>query len=137
MEVSVHGVPISMLPDYGAPAMVCIAPALEHGKGLYEVRDVTERLEDGRMQLWVATEGDRVVAAVVSSVEDYPRKRALELHFCGGDSVDEWLPQIMELLERFGRAQGCDLVTIVGRRGWAKKLPDYETTDAILSKGLT
>jgi hypothetical protein len=49
------------------------------------------------------------------------------------------LPDIQRLgyldeLERYATAQGCNGMRIYGRKGWARKLPDYKMTHVLLEK---
>jgi hypothetical protein len=39
-------------------------------------------------------------------------------------------------IEDYAKAEGCRCVRIIGRRGWARVLPGYEQTFAIIDKRL-
>lgn len=69
----------------------------------------------GRAQLWPGETAAMVTQCVVE-----PQGRALHVWLAGGD-----LAGIMALkpgVEAWGRAMGCQYVTIEGRAGWARVL---------------
>ncbi|WP_304171446.1 hypothetical protein [Phenylobacterium aquaticum] len=88
-----------------------LLPALEDGTEAELLAD----LRGGRAQLWA---GER--AAMVTQVADETAGRALHVWLAGGDLSD--ILALKPGVEAWGRAQGCDYVTINGRRGWARIL---------------
>jgi hypothetical protein len=54
---------------------------------------------------------------------------------CGGHGFERF-GGLIGGLERFARAEGCARVRICGRRGWARRLPDYFVKRVILEKEL-
>jgi len=43
---------------------------------------------------------------------------------------------LLERIEEFARAEGCEATRIIGRRGWARILPSYRTKRIVLEKDL-
>lgn len=78
--------------------------------------DVAAAVEAGRMQAW--NRGDSLV---VTEVLEYPRARALNVFLAVGN-LDEVLDLIPDMAA-FGREQGCTMMRMQGRRGWARVLP--------------
>lgn len=77
--------------------------------------DLRQALCAGRAQIWPGES-----AAMVTEVVDEPDGRALHVWLAGGD-----LAGVMALkpgVEAWGRAMGCDYVSIEGRKGWARLL---------------
>lgn len=92
----------------------------EYTYGRYEAEDILDSVLDGN-QLWIAftDEGD-VIGAVVTSIENYPRKRALAMHFCGGEDLARWKGPMLKTLQMWARDAGCDVIESSGRPGWTR-----------------
>lgn len=92
-----------------------ITDALEHSNGTHKLEDILHSLQTGEMQLWA---NDK--ACVVSLVQQYPQKKVCFIFLAGGEleSVLKMQPQVTE----WAKAQGCELLSMVGRKGWAKAL---------------
>ena len=43
---------------------------------------------------------------------------------------------LLERIEEFGRAEGCEATRIIGRKGWARVLTSYQTKRIVLEKDL-
>lgn len=92
-----------------------LLPALERCGGTHEWSDIVEGIHSTRMQLWA---NER--AAAITEIVKFPRKTVLNVFLAGGE-----LGQVMEMLEsakEWGRLQGCDTISMSGRRGWLKPL---------------
>lgn len=79
--------------------------------------EVIAALRAGHAQIWP---GD--TAAMVTQVLNCEDGRCLHVWLAGGD-----LAGVMALkpgVEAWGRAMGCDYVSIIGRPGWARLLRD-------------
>jgi len=90
-----------------------IQKALEFGGTAYTIEDVEQMITEGKAQMW--PNGDSVI---VTEVIQYPRAKHLHLFLAGGslEELDALLPEVLE----WGKAQGCDRVTLSGRRGWER-----------------
>lgn len=79
---------------------------------LYTLEDIIERIEDGRMQSFV--QGD---TWVVTQVNEFPRRKALDIVFVVGFMADaiQALPQIYEFAEEIDATM---VMASVGRDGW-------------------
>jgi hypothetical protein len=99
--------------DPGAVYRAKLAKALERAGGLYELSDILERIEDGRMQAHVSRE-----TVAVTEISVYPRRRVLTIILLAGDLADgESLhAQVLD----FARKVECDAIIAQGRHGWAR-----------------
>lgn len=100
--------------------------ALDKGEGM-TLDDVKEELAEGRAMLW---QGEK--SAVVVELKG----QVLHFWLAGGD-LDEIL-SIRVGVEAFGRAHGYQLITLMGRKGWARRLRPhgYTPRDGYLVKEL-
>lgn len=95
-----------------------IEAALEYSGGTHSFDDVRDSILSGKMQLWAGPRG-----CAVTEVVDYPRKRVLHCFLAGGD-----LDQILDMTDsaiEWGKAQGCESITLSGRMGWLRVLDKH------------
>lgn len=110
-----------------------VADALVFTHGAFEPSDICDACERGDMQLWLATRDDEVLAAVVSEITNYPRKRVVGVPFIGGKEMGAWFPLMLETIEAWSKEMGCVGMQGGARRGWAK-LAKMEEVGCILWK---
>jgi hypothetical protein len=107
--------------------------ALDEGWGEMNLGDVWEHLQSGNMQMLVALDEEKILAALVTQVVDYTRRRALRVVFAGGEGLDQWVGEVDEMLVKGAKAIGANGIEICGRAGWARALrgldyrPKYTT----------
>ena len=73
----------------------------------------------GHMQLWMGANGCAVTEIIV-----YPNKKVLHVFLAGGDK-GYGIKQITDMHDdamAWGKQQGCDGMTVAGRKGWKKVL---------------
>jgi hypothetical protein len=90
-----------------------IEAALEYSGGTHTFGDVVGALVSGEMQLW-ATD----TAAVVTELQMFPQYRACNFFLAGGDMNQ--LAHFQRVIGEWAKAQGCQRLTITGRRGWER-----------------
>ena len=91
-----------------------IIRALKH-TDCYNIKDVEDGIRSGTFHLW---NGEK--SAMITEIIQYPRLRALNLLFCGGDY--EELQSMLPSLEQFAKHFGCVRLYGGGRKGWHKKI---------------
>jgi hypothetical protein len=109
-----------------------VEAALEYSGGTHNFDDVTEMVEDHRLQLWPAKD-----SVVLTEIIVYPRLKNLHYFLAGGD-LDE-LSRMRPLIESWGKSVGCTRVTLAGRSGWSKtflKDEGYSTKWSVMAKDL-
>lgn len=80
---------------------------------------------------------DQDVRGVVGTeiVESPSGLRSLIIRFCVGKKLNEWV-HLLDEIEAFARASGCQRIETWARKGWAKHLSDYRMTHVLLEKDL-
>jgi hypothetical protein len=109
-----------------------VEAALEYSGGTHNFEDITQMVEDHRLQLWPAKD-----SVVLTEIIVYPRLKNLHYFLAGGD-LDE-LSRMRPLIESWGKSLGCTRVTLAGRRGWAKtflKDEGYSPQWSVMAKEL-
>jgi len=92
-----------------------IEDALEYSGGTHIFEDIVEAVLAGRMQLWSGERG-----CAVTEIISYPRKKVIHVFLAAGE-----MEQIIDFEEsalEFGRINGCQTMTLAGRKGWTKIL---------------
>jgi len=117
-----------------ARALPHIQRALDRG-GSYTIHNVLDELRSGAAQLWLIERGDKVTAICITVLNQHPQSKSCLIWLCGGDGVKTWL-HLLTHIEDWAKAEGCDLITLRGRAGWERIMPDYEKTKVILEKKL-
>lgn len=95
-----------------------IEDALAHSGGTHDFDSVKAAIIEGKMQLWPASK-----SAAVTEVVEYAKKKVIHVFLAGGD-LDEIAAGINSVAA-WGKAMGCDSMTISGRRGWERVLDTH------------
>lgn len=106
-----------------------IEDALEYSGGTHLFDDIAESVKIGTMQLWPNERG-----CAVTEIVKYPRKKVLHVFLAGGE-----LSQITDMFEAaktFGRMQGCEALTLAGRRGWVRALSNLGFKEKFTAVGV-
>lgn len=103
--------------------------ALEYNGGHQDINDVWQGLVDGSYSLIAGKQ-----CAIVIEPSTAGRKKVMNFFLAGGDL--EELQALEKTISAKCKADGFDLVLIVGRRGWVKRLDGYKETAVIMEKVL-
>lgn len=78
-----------------------------------------------------------VVACGAPSGRSRPSSRAVASRADSSRATDmrRWIG-LLERIEEFARAEGCEATRIIGRKGWARVLTSYQTKRIVLEKDL-
>lgn len=115
-------VPPPMVATVWPQALALLQPAIDLTRGCYEPEDVLAFCESGETQLWLAVEGEEIIAAYVTEIVNYPRKRRIRATFAGSrpHTMKEWLEPMVHSIELASRQWGCQGIEAFGRKGWSK-----------------
>jgi len=95
--------------------------AANYTYGRYTADDIYDCIKEQDYQMWVAYDAQKVFKGlVVTSIVNYPKRKLLAMHFCGGEELKLWKSPMLALLRKFGADSGCDGIESTGRPGWAK-----------------
>jgi hypothetical protein len=86
--------------------------------------------------LWLAYCKQNIEAAAITDLMRSAKSKVCIVTACGGVNYQRWLP-LLEKIEEFARAEGCDCVRIFGRHGWKRLLKNYTETKIVLERRLT
>ena len=103
-----------------------IQSALNKGGDTHDFKDIVDGVLSGHMQLWMGSNGCAVTEIIV-----YPNKKVLHVFLAGGDK-GYGIKQITDMHDdamAWGKEQGCDGMTVAGRKGWKKVLQSKGWTE--------
>lgn len=114
-----------MTDEEWARAVPHLGPALERAGEGYSPADVRQMIEAGRAGLVMGTKSATVIRI----------QKAFHIWLAGGDMPE--LLQMEEIASDSARAQGCERMTLIGRRGWERALaPRGYVREELLVKDL-
>ena len=123
MTWQVRYIALEHLPLAWPVAAPLLAPAVELSEGRYDLTAVYEKLAQKFALLWLIDDGkDETVAAFVSRIAVYPRKRMLCVEFLGGEGMPEWVSTVDKVLAAYARDAGLEGLEMSGRLGWTRPL---------------
>jgi len=106
-----------------------IREALRHCGDTHTLDDVMRMVMARDADLYV---GD--ASAVVTQDLDLPTGRQLHFWLAGGD-LDEVI-KIVRDVEHAAKARGIRRISIIGRRGWQRKLDGFTEASVVLTKDI-
>ena len=74
-------------------------------------------------------------ARVVTQIITQDERKICMIVACGGEDAQAWV-HLIGKIEAYAKAEGCELMRIVGRKGWIHMLPEYRQSRVILEKAL-
>jgi len=92
-----------------------IERALEYSGGTHTFEDVKAAILESKMQIWPAQRGVAVTEIIV-----YPARKVLHVFLAAGEM--EQLLDMIDAAAQWGRSQGCQSLTMTGRKGWQRVL---------------
>lgn len=116
-----------------------LAGAILRSRGRFSDDGVRNLLETGAWLLWAAIDDvdNKVFGVAVTEILRYPSgKKIVNIPICTGVDASKWTMLISEL-EKWAVSEGAASIQAWARRGWAKRLPDYEMTHVLLEKELS
>lgn len=95
-----------------------IERALAYSGGTHSFDDVKAAILSGKMQIWPAPHGVAVTEIIV-----YPARKVLHIFLAAGE-----LEQLLDMIDAataWGRSEGCQSLTMTGRKGWQRILSKH------------
>ena len=108
-----------------------ILAALEHAGGTHTEDDVLDLLRADQAQFWPAAN-----SAMVTEIVGYPQGSHCRIWLAGGE-YDELRALERDMVIPWASSMGCRRIELVGRKGWARRLNDYQEVARVLAKEIT
>jgi hypothetical protein len=118
----VRGIPVELVDHFWPFAEPYIKRALDHTSGEFLPADVKAFCQQGTVQLWLVSEGSRIVAAITTEIINYPRRRHCRIITLAGSRAAEWTEQADTIISAWAREQGCVALEAFVRKGYVPVL---------------
>lgn len=93
----------------------------------YTADDVLWRCVNKDWQCWIAWHEDKIDCAFVTYITPYPTGfRSFVIYLVGGNKIDEWLSQAWNVFKDYAKANNCEEIVGMGRKGWLRELEKVE-----------
>lgn len=127
MSLTPYRIEPERLPEVWPEVGPQLARALRYNACI-DMDDVLSFLEAGSMQLLVVIDEEtgEIVASLATEITDYPKLRCLRIVLAGGERLTEWRDEMHDLIEAGAQAADCEVIEIVGRDGWVRRLADKD-----------
>ena len=113
-----------------------IEKALQHAEGELVPDDIKKHLDKGDLRLWIALEGKETIAAMVTEIIQYPRKKIVRvITLASLVNMDMWY-DFLPMIEGYAIRNGCSSLEAWSRKGMARKLKDWKHSYDIITKDL-
>lgn len=107
-----------------------IEPAIARSGGQTTFDRLAAEILAGQKQLFATPR-----AAAITYLWEYPTgQKVLHVEYAGGD-LQELLDNQGDLID-FARREGASKITLFGRKGWRKVLPEWRETGVIMERGV-
>lgn len=94
--------------------------------------DLDTDVLSGRALLWIV-HGTGIECAVVTRLEQTQHSKVCFIPALGGRGSRHWL-HLIEGIENYAKAEGCDCIRWVGRKGWKRMLPEYREVGVVMER---
>ena len=112
-----------------------IEKALLHAEGELVPEDIKKHLDKGDLRLWVALENKDVIAAMVTEIIQYPRKKIVRIITLAGKDMSMWY-DFLPMIEGYAIRNNCSSLEAWTRKGMTRKLKDWKHSYDIITKDL-
>jgi len=109
-----------------------IAEACVTMNGRMIAQDIEDDLRSGDMQLWLCMENNKIYGVIVTEIYSTRRKKYAKVNIVTGYNFRRWIYLYKEL-EGWAKANNCDGIETIARKGWDKFL-DWKQTHIFLEK---
>ena len=109
--------------------------ALKHSEGELLTEDLVEHLDNEDLRLWVAMLDNKVIAAMITEVITYPRKKILRIITLAGKDMELWY-DFLPSIEGYAVSKQCSALEAWTRKGMTRKLKDWKHSYSVITKDL-
>lgn len=138
-DYNMRGIPANSLPVFWHFAEPYIKRALDHTSGEVTAEDIHNACLARDVQLWLISQGPRVVGAITTEIVNYPRRKHCRVITLGGTAFSEWVGLADQTLCTWAREQGCVALETYVRKALVPKLAPlaYKHKHSVLIKELS
>lgn len=138
MDFNMKGIPPQAIDGLWRFAEPFIKRALDHTYGEISHEDIKALCKNSDMQLWMISEGKRIVGAGTTHIVLYPQMKVCRIVTLAGSDFDEWKDMAHMNLEMWAESMGCEGMECYVRKGFVPKLVEigYKHKYSVCHKSL-
>ena len=123
--INISALPLNSLGSAWNAIAPYIQKGLDYANNELDIDDVHTMVEDGDVVVLMIEENNKILSVITLELVNKPAKRVMCIMTAGGEALDRWLPEIMEVIYKIAKEQQADSISINGRKGWLKILEKY------------
>lgn len=120
--MNIRGIPAILIEKFWPLAEPYIKRALDRSHGEWEPEDIRNFCIGMDMQLWLVSDGDKIIAAITTEIVNYPRRRHLRIVTLAGSRTNEWLNDAAKIVFDWAKEIGCQGIEAQVRKGFVAQL---------------
>lgn len=124
-KFQVRGIPANLIDRFWPFAEPYIKRALDRAAGEFLAEDLKHFCKDREVQLWLVSEGERIIAAITTEIVNYPRRKHCRIITLAGSKAPEWTGLLDIILSEWAKQQGCQALEAYVRKGYVPVLAEY------------
>lgn len=128
MSYNIRGIPSEVIERFWSLAEPYIKRALDRTSGEFHSADLKMLAKDKVVQLWLVSEGERVIGAVTTEIVVYPNRKHCRVITLAGSKAPEWTGELDIILNAWAKVQGCSAIEAFVRKGYVPVLANYGYT---------
>ena len=128
----VASVPVTLINVIWPMAVPHLERVVEVANGELTLESIKSKLLLGQALLFLACVDEDIVAVATAEVRIFDSgKKSLVLPIVGGDNLDDWMVQLLEIAKLLAKDLGCtELRGLGARKGWTRILKPYGWEEA-------
>jgi hypothetical protein len=116
--------------DYVWPLAAPILQRAVRVADLEDLEDLKESLLKKERQLWMIG-GD---SFMVTEIQVTPKHKTAHIAYLAGKGALKWFREVEKIFTIWAKENGCDMLSLQGRKGWERVFPEAEKKFVLLSK---
>lgn len=135
-EVTLNYVAPDSIRDWWPLFSHLVPSILERSRGRLTLETFVESIAKRETHLFAVWDGREVLTIVGLDVSIAPSGLKVgTIRFASGKDSPRWIHLIADM-EANAREVGCEVLEIIARKGWERKLPEYKLTHVFLERAL-
>ncbi len=102
-----------------------LRPSFRYRVHTDRVEDYFDPLVEGDYQLWAVVDGEDIISAVVTCLEEGTNAKICSVLCLGGQRLKEWAHLMDETLTAFANENKCYAVEATTRKGFSRFIPNF------------
>ncbi len=115
---NIRGIPAQLVEHFWKLSEPYVKRALDHTTGELTPADIKSLCKDRLVQLWLISEGERVIGCFTTEIVNYPQKRHARIITIGGSRMKDWALQMDIIVCGWAKENGCAAVEAFVRKGF-------------------